>query len=193
MIKSLFNQVQLFDFLAVFLKKLLKKKYLKEIVNEQYKNLRNQYTYKRGESLQTRMFDGTFNQILNFHISSSKKYFRKFKKNTQKDFTKKRKLQKKKRKYEELVNNIYKMKNSGSKNYNNTTINSSNLGNGSREMLSILRQNINDEPNPNLTSISKPSNPYERAPDSNFTNFHFDRNTSCSGKFLMKRTTFSYF
>lgn len=35
MVISLFNKVQLFDFLAVFLKKLLKKKYLKEIVNQQ--------------------------------------------------------------------------------------------------------------------------------------------------------------
>jgi hypothetical protein len=195
MIKSLFNKVELFDFLAVFLKKLLKKKYLKELVNEQYKNFKNAQSYKRGDTLNTRMFDGNFSQILNWKISSSKKYFRKFMKHTQKDFTKKRKLKKKKRKYEELVNNIYKKKNSSSNNCINSTHNTSNLNtqNGSKDFFSNIEQNIYDEMLSNKKSYLKQFNFHERTPDSNLTNLYSEKNTSYSGKKVTKRATITYF
>lgn len=110
MIKSLFNQVQLYDFLAVFLKKLLKKNYLKQLVNEQYQTIRQSRTYQRGDTLHQRMFDGDFSQILDWQLSSSKKFFEKFETKNNKDLTQRILKKAKKKKYEELIHNLYKKK-----------------------------------------------------------------------------------
>lgn len=108
MIKSLFNQVQLFDFLAIFLKKLLKRKYLKELFRQQNRSLYRSRSYKRGDTLHSRLFDGDFSELLNWKLPSSAKYFRKFDSQISRDLTKKTARRAKKRKYEDLTRHIYR-------------------------------------------------------------------------------------
>jgi hypothetical protein len=146
MINSLFNKVQLFDFLAVFLKKLLKKKYLKELVNEEYENMRQTRTHNRGRT-SYKMFDGSFNNIQNWKMTSSKKYFAKFEDDQNKDFTKTTVRRKKQKKYEALINNIIQVKQNSSKKYLNSErlSTSLNLPENPEHRLTNFEQSMYDE------------------------------------------------
>lgn len=179
MINSLFNKVQLFDFLAIFLKKLLKKKYLKELVNEEYQNVRQTRTHNRGRT-SYKMLDGSFNNISNWKVASSKKYFAKFEGDQNKDFTKTVKRRNKQRKYEVLINNIIQVKQNSSKKYLNSGRRSTSLNSPAnpQHRLTNFEQSMYDEM---FLSQKSYQEQFQNFRGSNNTNFTFVMNEGIPG------------
>lgn len=112
MINSLFNRVQLFDFLAVFLKKLLKKKYLKELKAQEYQSLNQNSQQDRASA---RVLEEISDLPPDWKYTSSKRYLAKFQTSEAKDLTKAFSRRRKKRKYEKLINQMMKAKHTSSK------------------------------------------------------------------------------
>ena len=104
LVASLFNHVHLFDFLAVFLKKLLKKKYLKELVNQRDQAAQENVLFKRKETVEDNILDFQFEDSRSRVQSNSQKRLNRFSRNLSTDFSTKMNFNKKQKKYGSILN-----------------------------------------------------------------------------------------